>query len=261
MTLRQKGCSSRFANVCVTILIAAISFPGLLHGADAKKLKFVSESWEGYTNKDQTGMYFDILNAVYGANSYGMTLIPWKRAQKEFAAGKFDALVGEDSTRDVSYPRWPIDVNAFGAIFDAKKMPQWNRAALKDLKVIWVRGYDVSKFAPDIKPFSEVQDMAQGVKMVLGGRADVLIDFQEDIEKYTQKNKIKLVNHKVEKTDVPGGFTFVCFRKGPEGAAHAKNFDMAMDKLMNEGKLKALYEKYQFGSYFEEISKFVASHK
>ena len=267
MTSNKKGIAREHSSgVYAFVVFAVLACAALIssnpsHAAEVKKLRFVSESWEGYTNKDNTGLYFDLLNAALGSESYEMTLIPWKRAQKEFGAGKFDGLVGEDSTAKASYPRWPIDVNAFGALYDTKKLPTWNRAALKDLKVIWVRGYDVNKFATELKPFAEVQDMAQGVKMVMGGRADVFIDFQKDIESYAKKNKIKLTNHKVEKTDIPGGFTFVCFRKGDEGATLAKKFDASMDQLMKDGKLKPIYEKYQYGHYFDEIAKYMATGK
>lgn len=210
----------------------------------SEKVKFVSEQWDGYWNKDGSGVYYDILNAVYGKEGYQLTLKPWKRAQSDVEAGLTDGIVGQDDSLKAVYPKWPIDVNAFSAFFANGLGTKWPGVdGLKGKRVLWVRGYDIGKYAPGLKVTQEVETLAAGIKMVAAGRADVMIDYSSDLATEVEKQKVDTKKFTIAETGIGGGFIYICFAKGPKGTALAKDFDERIAKAEKSGALKAAYDK------------------
>jgi polar amino acid transport system substrate-binding protein len=227
-----------------------------------KKLLVVTDEWEGYTNKDGSGMYYDLLNAGIGKDSYTAALMPWKRAQKEFADGKHDVLLGADTEAKGAFPVRPIDVNTFGVLYSKAAIPEWKSDdVMKDKRIVWVRGYNIEKFMPSLTKYEEVGNIEQGMKMVASGRADVFVDYVEDMEKLVPKLKVDMKKFAFAKSSIPGGYTYVCFRDSDAGRALAKKFDENLAKLDAEHKLKTIYEKYGYGSFYEQIRDFVSKKK
>lgn len=214
--------------------------------AEVKPFTIVTTPWDKYTNPDGTGVYFDILNKVFGKNSFNYNLVPWKRAQSIFSAGTGDALLGEsDSKEYCQYPKWPIDADFFSAFHLKSKVPHWPGAnKLKDYKVIWVRGYELGTAVPGLKPFAEVDDNQQGIKMIVGGRADILIDYDQDLKDYRLAKNLDEKENLVSPTDISGGFIYLCFRKNEAMKSLMNQFDKKMTDLKKNGSLLKIFKKY-----------------
>jgi polar amino acid transport system substrate-binding protein len=229
----------------VTIIFCSIFLSGQLL-AETKSFSIVTTNWEKFTNTDGTGLYFDILTAVYGKNKFTYNFSPWKRAQASFIAGTGDALLGESGGFDYChYPKWPIDADFFSAFHLKSKVPTWPGSKnLNDYKVIWVRGYEIASLVPGLKPFAEVDDNEQGLKMILGGRADILIDYDQDLKDLRTAKKLQESENIVSATDISGGYIYLCFRKGDSMNSQVKQFDEKMNELKKSGELLKLFKKH-----------------
>ncbi len=223
--------------------------------AEAKtvtKVRFVTEYWEGFTNRDGTGLYLEVVKGAIPEMDF--SIMPWKRAQTEFEGGKFDGIIGADDSLNCTYPKWPIDSNKLAAFYRRESIPKYtNVSALSGKKVVWVRGYGFDKYA-QIKPAFEVDTMQAGINMVLSGRADLLIDYLPDIRKFLESQQYAKDKFASDYVEFSAGGLFVCF-KGSRAKDLAGRFDAHMDKLQQTGELKKIYTRYTSENDYIEMLK------
>lgn len=221
----------------------------LLPLAAPAQVRFVTAEWDGYTNADGTGLYFELLDGALGTDGYAVTFRPWARAQSEMKAGVYDGIVGEDATQGHLLPRWPIDVNLMSVVFKRSVLPAWpGREALATHAVAWVRGYNVDAFARaegiEIEHRQEVADLDTGLRMLDGDRFQVLVDFDGDVQEGMQRLGIDASGYVIETLDLQAGLVYVGFRNDAAGQALADRFDAGMQAMKDAGTLEALYRKY-----------------
>jgi polar amino acid transport system substrate-binding protein len=223
--------------------------------AIAKPLSIITSQWEKYTNPDGTGIYFEILNEVYGKGGYEFKLAPWKRAQEEFKQGKFGALLGEAGGIDYcNYPKWPIDADFYSAFYKKSKIPSYpGLSKLPNFRVVWVRGYDIGSYAPGLKPFAEVDNLEQGMKMIAGGRADILIDYDQDMRDLRHQLSLADSEFEISPSDISGGYIYLCFKKDSAVDKGIQQFDEKMSSMEKSGKLKAIFLGQGRGKNYDKI--------
>src|SRR5688572_6976400 len=112
----------------LTLLYRAAIFMLLISAgqlsAEAKTPKptitFITESWEGYTNTDGTGVYLELIKKVFEPDhNVVIKYVPWKRAMTTFAKGDIDGIIGASSNhRNLGIrTEIPIDYAYFTAFF------------------------------------------------------------------------------------------------------------------------------------------------
>jgi len=247
--------------ICILCnIIFVVDFSIFQREAEAKQfsIKILTAPWDKYTAADGSGLYFDILNEVYGREHFTFQLVPWKRAQVSFAGGEGDMLLGESGgVENCQYPKWPLDADFFSAFHLKSKIPQIPGSKdFNNYKVIWVRGYNIQNFVPGLKAMTEVDDLEQGIKMILGGRADILIDYDEDLKDYRTQKKLSVLENLISPTDISGGFIYSCFRKDKKNEPLVVQFDQQMNHLQKSGKMKALFQKYDRIKNYNKILEF-----
>ena len=95
-----------------------------LEQAHIRKVTFAAPAWEGYTNADGSGLYWDLLKQVYAP--YGLDVkfinMPWNRANKLMTAGSMvDGVPGEiPGVEGKLYAQLPIDIEYHGVMHAAK---------------------------------------------------------------------------------------------------------------------------------------------
>jgi ABC-type amino acid transport substrate-binding protein len=244
-------------NKIVKIFVTTVMFLGLENYslADTKPFSIISTPWDKFTSVDGTGLYFDILNSIYGREKYTFNLVPWKRAQSSFKTGKGDALLGESGGFEYChYPKWPIDADFFSAFHLKSKVSSWPGVNnLSSYKVIWVRGYEIASLVPGLKPFAEVDDNEQGIKMIIGGRADILIDYDQDLKDLRLAKKLNADENLVSATEISGGYLYICFRKGEAMDSQVKQFDEKMTSIQKSGLLSQLFSKYNRSKNYNKL--------
>jgi len=82
-------------------------------------IRLVSEEWEGATNKDGTGFYWDIARAVYEPLDIKVQyqVAPYARGVSDVETGKADAWVGsyENEAEFAVYPVHALDADNVAA--------------------------------------------------------------------------------------------------------------------------------------------------
>ncbi len=117
-----------------------------LEQAHIRKATFAAPAWEGYTNADGSGLYWDLLKQVYAP--YGLDVkfinMPWNRANKLMTAGSMvDGVPGEiPGVEGKLYAQLPIDIEYHG-VMHAAKTPFSGRASLTGKRVGWRHSYNL----------------------------------------------------------------------------------------------------------------------
>ena len=132
------------------IFIVLIHFQ--LFGAQTpKEIFIVTESWEDLTNKDGSGLYFDLVRMIYepaGIN-VKIKIYPYNRSSMMVEKKKADAWLGSYLEEEdyAIYPKYYFDHDIVTAMYKTKKFPEFDGLnSLKDKNICWIRGYGYDEY-------------------------------------------------------------------------------------------------------------------
>jgi len=213
-------------------------------------IQIVTPFWENFTNKDGTGLYFEIVREVYEPAGIRMKfrIVPWKRAKKLIYGAKADALLGEYREAEFLMPRYPLYVEKTDAVYKKDALPGWEGPkSFVGKRLIWLRGYDYHETLAeelDIKQikWDEVDTHAQAWGMIDEGRADFYMDAAVDIQQYIRKNAVKTDQYEIR--NVYTNNVYMEFAKTPRSGELIKIYDQRIPELLKNGRLKQIYEKW-----------------
>lgn len=211
-------------------------------------LKFISGDWDGYANKDGTGLYSEIVQRVFSTKyTVQITPVPWARAQKTMLSGEYDGLIGENSTNPCCLiPFVFLDKSPIKAyVLKGKYKNYQGLESLKKQKTAWVKGYNFDRLINTKLNFIEVIDASSGFKMLKAGRIDSLIEYESDYEKNMQAAKLLLNSFDMYDSGISEDI-HVVYKKSSQGEKLRTLWDDRMRELFKSGELKALFEKYKF---------------
>ncbi len=232
------------------IVIILFSFPSY---ATELSIHFVCAEWEGYTNEDGTGVYWEIVKAVYEPLGYKIhtNVFPWKRAEYMVETKKTDALVGDyyypnKDGKERLYPVWHISIEEpLVAIFikGDHKIKDFN--SLKNKSIVWLRGYDFdSIYLKDIPhTMLETDSIKKGLKLISLDCCDVFLDYISNIENAAKKINI---NPAFFETVVvkKGNKLFLNFLNTEKSKEFIKIYDKRIPELLKSGELEEIFKKY-----------------
>ncbi|WP_425666728.1 substrate-binding periplasmic protein [Vibrio tubiashii] len=236
----------------IFVLTSIFMCSGVSSSDRIQTIKVVSEEWQGYTNSDGTGLYWEIVIAVFSSAGIQVELStkPWKRAKQLVEKKAADAYVGDyyypQENLGFLYPRWHISIEEDVVVRFRSGALDWeNRryGSLDEKKVAWVRGYDFDQgFLKGVRLIKvEVDNVAQGLKLLEKGRVDALVDYDSALSMHAPSTSasqfVTVVTKKGEKL-------FVVFSDSENSSALATIFDMEMERLVKNGTIAELYEKY-----------------
>lgn len=210
------------------------------------EIQIASETWEGHTNADGTGMGWDILREVFEPAGVALRIlsVPYTRAVGLTQRGSVDAWVGsyrDEVDERVRYPRWHYDVERIGAL-GLKGRPAPTLEGLGELRLIWLRGYEYQRYLPNVQHYREVRRHSGILGMLDLGHADFYIDARVEIEALladvTQRDRYQL-------TDLTTLPLYLGFADNPRGRALADLFDRRMTQLVEAGTLKPIFARWQ----------------
>lgn len=157
-----------------------------LEQAHIRKATFAAPAWEGYTNADGSGLYWDLLKQVYAP--YGLDVkfinMPWNRANKLMTAGSMvDGVPGEiPGVEGKLYAQLPIDIEYHG-VMHAAKTPFSYRASLTGKRVGWRHSYNL--IPAEQRDFTLVECVRpeRCTEQVQNGELDFFLDEPDELEK------------------------------------------------------------------------------
>ncbi|WAT28079.1 MULTISPECIES: substrate-binding periplasmic protein [unclassified Pseudomonas] len=228
------------------LLIVLCAFTSLVQAQDVPgKVMLASEEWNDYTNKDGSGLAWDVLRQVF--QPAGITLqtrsVPYTRSVGLAQRGEVDGWVGSyrDEATGVLYPHWNFDSDHIYALGLAST-PAPTVATLGNYRLAWVRGYKYEEYLPNVHRFNQIERRDGILPMLQHARADFYIDALTEA-KYV-----------LNQADDPSKFTlthiaelplYIGFADNERGRALMVVFDQRMAALVKSGELKAIFEHWK----------------
>ncbi|NOI77204.1 transporter substrate-binding domain-containing protein [Vibrio coralliilyticus] len=226
----------------VLLMVTSVSY-----ASDSKRIKIVSQEWLGYTNSDGTGLYWDIVKAVFQPLNVPLTLevLPWKRAKHLVRKQEASAYLGDyfyPNADAFLYPQWHLSVEEDVIVVFARGSLDWEEQQLSSLvnkKVAWVRGYGFEKgFLKDIPlELVEVDSAEQGMKLLKKGRVSALIDYPSSMA----SSELLATDAFVTEVAKKGEKLYVVFSNTESSNTLIEMFDTHMPQLIKSGELKQIY--------------------
>ncbi len=224
---------------------------------DIKTIYVVCDEWAGFTNKDGTGAYWEVVKAVYEPIGIKVKtkVMPWKRAEVTVVKKRADALLGDyyykdKERREYLYPKWHISIeDPIIAIFKKGTIKDWESKGIKSLagkRVVWIRGYNFDKtLLNGINVIKyEITKHIQGLSMLDIGRMDVFLDYIFDTTPVAKKAGIDLDKHFEMKIVKSGDKLFVAFANTARSKKLIKIFDERITQLAESGEIEKIYLKW-----------------
>ncbi len=237
------------------ILLLIVNFFVIQSTAFSNNITVVCEEWSGFTNKNGTGVYWEIIKAIYEPVGVKVNtkVMPWKRADNIVLLKKADAIVGDyfykkQSGKNYLYPKWHISVEDPIVVFFKNDKVSWKKNGIKSLagkKVGWIRGYDYHKkkwLNVKVKKY-ELTNLSQGVKMLSANRIFGLIDYEKSVKQAGKKLGLNIKNLEM-KTMKLGNKLFLKFSNTDRSKKLIKIFDKQMTKLVKSRKIQKIYSKW-----------------
>lgn len=228
------------------LLIVLCVFTSLVQAQDVPgKVMLASEEWNDYTNKDGSGLAWDVLRQVF--EPAGITLqtrsVPYTRSVGLAQRGEVDGWVGSyrDEATGVLYPHWNFDSDHIYALGLAST-PAPTVATLGNYRLAWVRGYKYEEYLPNVHRFNQIERRDGILPMLQHARADFYIDALTEA-KYV-----------LNQADDPSKFAlthiaelplYIGFADNERGRALMGVFDQRMAALVKSGELKVIFEHWK----------------
>ncbi len=223
-----------------------------------KSISVVAPAWDDYTNRDGTGLYWDILRAIYepiGIKVKTKT-VPWNRAMKMVSKYRtYNAIVGEyrSSVEPILFPDFPIDVDYLSVLSKEGTASQWQGTeSMAGKKVGWIKDYNSIPEAQRDFTLKEFRNIEQGIKMLNSGELDFVIDSWDEISAAMQSYALNKENYNVNQMS-EGKNLYTVFSDDNLSRELIKIYNERIPLLFKSGELATLYKKWGTGEIPEEI--------
>jgi len=245
-------------NYALLIIFSFFLSVNCVFGADIKQLNVASEEWENNTNKDGTGLYWEIIRKVYEIDNIKLKIkiVPYARSVHMVKTQKVDAWVASyiDEEPFPIYPKWHFDADVVSALFKKNKFPEWKGVkSLVNKKVGWIRGYDYNEYIDVKMTIDELSSRKSAFGVLLKDRIDVfldaLVEIKNELSKKDYLNKIgfHINDYRVEKLLQLN--LYLAFAKNDRGKQLSKIWDKNFPVLLKNGTIKKLFDKYQMNVF------------
>lgn len=238
---------------CIKIQMSMIMLLGwsVWAGAQEKPTSVlaVSAEWEGYSQSDGSGLYWDVLQAAYApvGITVNIQIVPWRRAQKMMEDHLADVIPALSPYTDTCclFSEHLLDNGQIAAMFKPQNFPTWNGIeSLQGKRVGWLRGYDYEKRLPfEVKKY-EFESVESGLQILEKDRIDILLDYDYTIESAAENLNLDLNRFTIVEA-LPDPL-YMGFSKTPRGQQLLEIYDKQIEALYQSGELQKIYQKWGF---------------
>jgi len=221
--------------------------------AHAENIRWVTESWENYTNEDGSGLYNDIVAEVFVEHHLDIVNMPWKRALLEVKNGSADMTGATSFVDGYITSHHPILAPPISILFVKKKMSYRDLPSLENYVAVWGAPYEDELISKSNKAFIKgfsVQERKTAYKLLVSGRADYFLDakglHQAWLETLEAQPHGELHATDFQLEDIGQSNLFMIFSDNARGQRLKGIFDSGIAKLNQKGQLRKIYEKYHF---------------
>ncbi len=232
----------------VIVLLCPIFFPALA-GNTPTEIILASEEWANATNRDGTGLYWDIFRAVYDPVGIKTKFIirSYKGSVSLVKKNQADAAVGiyPEKIKGALFSKYPFVKDYVLVLFKKNKLSQWNgQETLKNKKVGWIKGYSYDDYleVPVIK--KEFNRRESILRRLDKDRLDFFMDTRNDVESVLSKGIIDVSRYTVE--TVLELERYLVFANNKKGKEFKKIFDHRFPHLVKSGEIEKLFAKWNW---------------
>lgn len=222
------------------------------------RLHLVSEAWEGSSNADGTGLYWDLFRAVFEPAGVAVSfeVMPYARAVQTVLGGEADAWVGSyrDEVEGVLYPAYPHDADIVQAVVKRGLFARtgWQgQQSLKDLHVGWVRGYEYDRYLSIPMKIHELRSRESGLRMVGVGRLDALLEASVEIDSAFDDHRLNPQDF--DRFTVLQLNLYLAFCNRTRSQALMALWDERVEALLQEGRVADLFNKHHWKTWPFEV--------
>ena len=233
-------------------LIALSSLPARSE-ENINMILVTAESRHHATEEDGTGLYWDILRAVF--EPQGIQVASYNtsfgRAIGLVRYRQADAIVGvyerEADTHGLLLPDMHLDSDVVSVVFKKGHISWQGWQALDGLHIGKVRGYSIDeRLDYDLRPH-RLRNHHQLLHYLKKGDLDVVVNTRNNLRIDMQQGQLDPEQWEVITVDARP--FFVAFANTPRGRLLAQKFDTGMSQLIGTAKLGTLYEHWQWDSF------------
>jgi len=238
----------KFVLFIVIVILYSIGFP-VSAASKPAEIILASEEWANATNKDGTGLYWDIFRAVYEPvgiktkfiiRSYKGSVSLVKKRQADAAVG-----IHPEKIQGAISSQYPFAKDYVLALFKKNKLDQWvGPETLKNKKIGWIKGYSFDDFleVPVIKKeFSKREAILRSLD---NDQIDFFMDTRNDVESVLNKGIIDVTRYTVE--TVLELERYLVFANNKKGQELKKIFDERFPHLVKSGEIEKLFAKWNW---------------
>lgn len=229
-----------------------ISLFSILCAQENKEITIATESWEGATNEDGTGLYWDIVKTVYEPLGYTITKkhTSFKESEDMLKKGKVDLYLGSYKNENdfALYPKYHFDQDIIVAVVRRDAIDAWKgKKSLKGLKVGWLRGYHFDKYMSVETRNEEFSSRHNAFKLLNNEHLDAFIDVRRVLRPYLSDKNIDMDDH-TQKIILQLKL-YPAFAKTKYGEELRSVWDKQMKKLIETEEFKELYFNSEYAQF------------
>ena len=235
--------------VIVLLLILCSSCIPANAGNNPTEIIMASEEWTNATNRDGTGLYWDIFRAVYEPLGIKTKFIiqSYEGSVKLVKKNRVDAAVGiyPDPIQGALFSQYPFVKDYVLVLFKKNKLNQWNgQESLQNKKVAWIKGYAYDDYleVPVIK--KEFSNRDSILRHLENDQVDFFLDTRNDMESVLNKDIVEVSRYTVE--TVLELDRYLVFADNQKGRKLKKIFDYRFPDLVKSGEIERLFAKWNW---------------
>jgi len=231
-----------------TLVLFSICFPVPAVSTPAEII-LASEEWANATNKDGTGLYWDIVRAVYEPvgiktkfliRSYNGSVSLVKKRQADAAVG-----IHPQKIEGAISSQYPFAKDYVLVLYKKNKIEQWDGIeTLRNKKIGWIKSYSFDDYleVPVIKKeFSRRETILHRLDE---DRVEFYMDTRYDLERELGKGIIDVTRYTVE--TVLQLERYLVFADSKKGQELKKIFDSRFPRLVESGEIEKLLAKWNW---------------
>ena len=235
------------------LVLLIITFPLTSQASDnTRPLHVESEAWENATEADGSGLYWDILRAVYEPEGYRIQhhTSTYMRSSGLIRSQQIDIMVGAyaGELQGVTYPRWHFDEDRVMALALKRHAQPWQgETSLANKHVAYIKGYKIKDYLQTDFETHEFYDRQQVFDLLHQGKLDFFLDAQAEIEVELARDNIQATDyviHPLKRLKL-----YFVFTDNPHGQQLSELFDQRFAALLKSGQIKQLFQKWNWDEY------------
>jgi polar amino acid transport system substrate-binding protein len=208
-----------------------------------------SEEWTNATNRDGTGLYWDILRAVYEPLGIKTKFIiqSYNGSVKLVTKNRVDVAVGiyPDLIKGAHFSQFPIVKDYVLVLFKKNRLKAWNgQESLQNKEVAWIQGYSYDEYLEVPVKKREFSNRDNILRQLEGDQLDFFMDTRNDMESVLNKGIVDVSHYAVE--TVLELDRFLVFADSRKGKKLKKIFDHRFPDLVKSGEIERLIVKWNW---------------